>query len=78
MKISTTSYGTYKPVVQKNNISANQKTADQFDTKITNEEKKFFTSLYPEHIENIEKYNFYNRDGSKKNFSLGSLIDRRG
>ena len=78
MKISTNAIGNYKPVIQKQNIQTKQSLPEKTEPKITLEEKKFFSNLYPEDAEKIEKYNFYDRDGAMKGFSLGSLIDRRG
>ena len=80
MKISTNSFGNYKPIVaQKNNnvLNIESKKAEEV-LKISNEEKKFFTKLYPEEKDQVDNYHFYNKEGDKNGVSLGSLFDRRG
>lgn len=80
MKISTNSIGNYNPVISKNNTNVNQiQTKKSTDiAKVTNEEKKFFSKLYPNDTEQIENYHFYNKAGDKNGVSLGSLFDKRG
>lgn len=78
MKISTTSFGNYKPVQPNQNIKFNQTIKQTSDPQITNEEKRYFSNLYPEQKEKIDNYHFYSREGSKNGVSLGSLFDRRG
>lgn len=81
MKISTNSIGNYKPVIaQRNNqVNKTQETKKiKLDAKITNDEKTFFKKLYPQQEEEINKYHFYNKNGTKNGVSLGSLFDRRG
>jgi hypothetical protein len=79
MKISTNSFGNYKPIVaQKNNVSQFESKKAVETLKVSNEEKKFFTNLYPENKDQIINYHFYNKEGDKNGVSLGSLFDRRG
>ena len=80
MKISTNSFGNYNPIRANQTVNINkvepQKNNDSL--KVTSEEKKFFTNMYPENKEQIDGYHFYNKDGDKKGVSLGSLFDKRG
>jgi len=78
MKVSTTSFGNYKPVRTNQATQLNESKLQNNDPKITNEEKKYFSKLYPDEKEIIENYHFYNRNGDKNGVSLGSLVDRRG
>ena len=80
MKITTNSFGNYKPQITqtKNNISQLNAKNKIEAPKITSEEKKFFTKMYPEDSEQINNYHFYHKDGSKIGVSLGSLFDKRG
>lgn len=80
MKITTNSFGNYKPTLTNQINKAVQLQSKQKDTsiKITPEEKKFFTQLYPNNEEQISNYDFYNKDGGKSSFSVGSLFDKRG
>jgi len=78
MKVSTTSFGNYKPVRTNQTTQLNESKLKNNDPKITNEEKKYFSKLYPDEKEIIENYHFYNRNGDKNGVSLGSLVDRRG
>lgn len=80
MKISTNSFGNYKPVniPKQNDITKTNKIKSENKVDITKEEKKFFTKLYPENEEQINQYHFYNKDGNKKGMLIGSLFDKRG
>lgn len=80
MKVSTNSIGNYNPVIaNKNNITPTIKTEKSAEAlKVSTEEKKFFTKLYPDEKDQINNYHFYNKDGDKNGVSLGSLFDRRG
>ena len=78
MKISTNSFGNYNQVRPNQNVQINQKIQKNNDPKITNEEKKYFSNLYPDQKEKIENYHFYNREGNKSSVSLGALFDKRG
>jgi hypothetical protein len=79
MKISTNSIGNYKPIIaQKNNNVQQVEPKKSEAIKISNEEKNFFTKLYPEEKDQIANYHFYNKEGDKNGVSLGSLFDRRG
>ena len=80
MKISTNSIGNYNPIRTNQNANINKVEIkkDEDSLKVTNEEKKFFTELYPENKEQIDGYHFYNKEGDKKGVSLGSLFDKRG
>lgn len=46
--------------------------------KITGEELKFFTNLYPENKSEIIDYHFYQKSGRMSGVSVGSLFDKRG
>ena len=81
MKIATNNIGNYKPIVtQRNNtvskLSKNEK--PNVDSKITKEEKHFFSKLFPEQKEEVTKHHFYNNKGNMNGFSIGSLFDKRG
>ncbi len=81
MKISTNSIGNYNPIQARRNNQINkteQAKKIKLDTKISNDEKKFFQKLYPQQKEDINKYHFYNKNGTKNGVSLGSLFDKRG
>jgi hypothetical protein len=80
MKISTNSVGNYKPIRSNQNLNINQIETQRNEEaiKITSEEKKFFTKMYPDNKEQIDTYHFYNKEGDKKGVSLGSLFDKRG
>lgn len=80
MKVSTNSIGNYKPVItqKSNNIQNIQAKKAAEALKVSIEEKKFFTKLYPEEKDQIDNYHFYNKDGDKNGVSLGSLFDKRG
>jgi hypothetical protein len=79
MKISTNSFGNYNPVISQNKTNISRIESKKNETvKVTNEEKKFFTQLYPNEEEKIVNYHFYSKDGDKNGVSLGSLFDRRG
>ena len=80
MKVSTNSIGNYKPIIaQKSNTTANIQAKKSVEAlKVSTEEKKFFTKLYPDEKDQINDYHFYNKEGDKSGVSLGSLFDRRG
>lgn len=79
MKISTNSIGNYNPIISKNNnVNQVQSKKNNEIPKVTNEEKKFFSKLYPNDTEQINNYHFYNKAGDKNGVSLGSLFDKRG
>ena len=80
MDISTNSVGNYNPILaqKKNNIAQIETIKTDDTVKITNEEKIFFTKMYPNEEEQISNYHFYNKDGDKNGVSVGSLFDRRG
>lgn len=80
MKISTNSIGNYKPITthQKQNVSDVKSKNNEDALKVTSEEKKFFTKMYPNDKEQIQQYHYYTKDGSKNNVAIGSLFDRRG
>ena len=80
MKVSTNSIGNYKPVItQKTNNTQNIQAKKATEAlKVSTEEKKFFTKLYPEEKDQINNYHFYNKEGDKNGVSLGSLFDKRG
>jgi len=80
MKISTNSFGNYNPIIAQKQSSINPAEPKKTENavKVTNEEKNFFTKLYPDEKEQIDNYHFYNKEGDKNGVSLGSLFDRRG
>ncbi|MBA4252236.1 MAG: hypothetical protein C0425_11620 [Chlorobiaceae bacterium] len=80
MKIETNSLGNYKPLTTPSDASkvASLNKPKEELGKITNEEKNFFTNLYPSNKEEIMSYHFYQRDGKMSGVSLGSIINRRG
>jgi hypothetical protein len=78
MKIHTNSFGNYNPIKTQITAAINQNQEVKNDLKITNEEKNFFTKLYPNQKDTIENYHFYDKKGDINGNSLGSLFDRRG
>lgn len=83
MKISSNAVGNYSPYASKvNNVPKTQKLAEAKESKntdiISNEEKKFFTKMYPENKSEIIDYHFYKSSGKMSGVSVGSLFDRRG
>ena len=56
MKISTNSFGNYNPIRanQNNNVNKVEIKKNEDSLRVTNEEKKFFTNMYPENKEQIE------------------------
>ncbi len=45
---------------------------------ISSDEKAFFEKLYPENINEIRNYHFYQKSGKMQGVTVGSLFDRRG
>ena len=80
MNISTNQIGNYKPVnnIANKNVNKVEKPKTEIINDITKDEKKFFTNLYPNEKNQISDYQFYNKDGDKKNLQIGSLFDKRG
>ncbi len=79
MKISTNSFGNYNPIIKpKQNNVPNIEPKKNNIIKMTSEEKKFFTKMYPNEKEQIVNYHFYSRKGDKNGVALGSLFDKRG
>jgi len=79
MKISTNSFGNYKPIIPKKTINPSAETKNTKDIiNVTNEEKTFFTKLYPDQKEQIDQYHFYSKEGNKNGVAIGSLFDKRG
>ncbi|MBX2975356.1 MAG: hypothetical protein KF721_04425 [Ignavibacteriaceae bacterium] len=80
MTITTNSIGNYSPIIQPKVVQqAQQKMeVDKSAEKITGEEKKFFSELYPERKDEILDYHFYQRSGKMAGVTLGSNFDRRG
>jgi len=81
MKISTNNIGNYKPVITQRNNSVpklNKNEKINIDPKVSAEEKKFFSKLFPEQKEEITNYHFYNKKGNMNGLSVGSLFDKRG
>ena len=83
MKINANAVGNYSPyntkvnnVRPKQNIAGTNK-ASKTDL-ISNEEKKFFTKIYPENKHEIMDYHYYKPSGRMSGVSVGSLFDRRG
>ena len=84
MRISTNNIGNYGPGYSpevkakprtNNDVALNalQKKGD-----INNDEKKFFSELYPEKKNEIADYHFYQKSGKMSGVALGSLFDKRG
>ena len=83
MKINANAVGNYSPYNTKvNNVKPKQNIAETNETKkadlISNEEKKFFTKIYPENKSEIMDYHYYKPSGRMSGVSVGSLFDRRG
>jgi hypothetical protein len=79
MKIGTNPIGNYSPVYKKAPIVKPNEQLKVADSKaITNDEKAFFSRMYPENKEQIMDHHFYMKDGNMKGVAVGSLFDRRG
>ncbi len=80
MRISTNSIGNYRPAnnISNKNLNPVEKTKNELKPEITNDEKNFFTQMYPEDKNTISNYQFYNKDGDKMSVQVGSLFDKRG
>lgn len=82
MKIGATAAGNYNPFQVKNVTKKPKvdfaKELNNTDQVINKDEKKFFTSLYPENKTEIIDYHFYQRSGKMSGVAVGTNIDRRG
>jgi hypothetical protein len=79
MKIGTNPIGNYSPIYKKAVVAkpeAKLKVAD--NEAISNNEKAFFSKMYPNNKEQILEHHFYMKDGNMKGVTIGSLFDRRG
>lgn len=77
MKINTNSFGNYNTSYVKN--AAPKPAAEKGGTAvITDSEKNFFASMYPDKKNEIVNYEFYSSKGKAASVTVGSLIDRRG
>ncbi|MFH0734135.1 MAG: hypothetical protein V1773_07510 [bacterium] len=81
MMITSNTIGNYNPYSINNSRTVsdlkNTQTADN-NTKVTSEEKEFFTKMYPENKTEIIDYHYYQRTGKMSGVSVGSMFDRRG
>lgn len=82
MKIGATALGNYNPF-QIKNVAAKPKVdfakeLTESNPIINNDEKNFFTKLYPENQTEIIDYHFYQKSGKMSGVSLGTNFDRRG
>ncbi len=81
MRITSNTVGNYNPYSINNSKSVselkNSQTTDT-STKVTKEEKEFFSKMYPENQPEIIDYHYYQRSGKMSGVSVGSLFDRRG
>jgi len=83
MKIENNIVGNYGPAINKNQALLNKPTGEitekiKDDTKLSQDEKKYFANLYPENVKEIMDYHFYERNGKMSGVKLGSMFDRRG
>ena len=83
MKIENNGVGNYGPTIKKNQALLNKPTGEisekvKDDTKLSQDEKKYFANLYPESTKEIMDYHFYERNGKMSGVKLGSNFDRRG
>lgn len=80
MKITANNItGIYAPsFVNKQKPVENTQKADIVKNPVSNDEKNFFTSLYPENKEEIMSYHYYSKQGKMSGTALGSLFDKRG
>lgn len=77
MKINTNSIGNYNTSYVKN--AASKPAAEKGSTAvISDSEKKFFASMYPDKKNEIINYDFYSPKGKSASVTVGSKIDRRG
>lgn len=75
MKINTNVIGNYST----NYVRHVNNEMRQVENKtITNDEKKFFSELYPNKKEEVMNYQFYNAKGKVSGLHVGSLFDKRG
>jgi len=78
MRIESSTIGNYSPYsINKLQTTAPAKQQEKAD-QVTNEEKEFFTKLYPENKTEILDYHFYKSSGKMSGVSLGSIFDKRG
>lgn len=83
MMIGANPIGNYSPYSNKvENVKQSAKAAETKETKktdlISNDEKKFFTKMYPENKNEIIDYHYYKSTGKMSGVSVGSLFDKRG
>ncbi len=81
MKINATASGNYNPFQMKN-VAPKPKVDFVKQLTETNpindDEKKFFSNLYPENKTEIIDYHFYQKSGKMSGVALGTNLDRRG
>ncbi|MFZ5947258.1 MAG: hypothetical protein ACOYU5_04755 [Stygiobacter sp.] len=75
MKINTNVIGNYSTPYVKHVSNENRQVENKV---ITNDEKKFFSDLYPARKEEVMNYQFYNAKGKVSGLHVGSLFDKRG
>ncbi len=92
MGISINSIGNYNPYATKVGVTHHTKATSTIkevsknvsvnniakENAISTKEKEFFAKLYPDNINTIMDYHYYQRSGEMAGVSVGSLIDRRG
>jgi hypothetical protein len=79
MKITSNVIGNYGPSYLKPAQAGKADSVAKTTTNnISNEEKKFFASLYPAQKDEVLNYQFYNAKGKIAGTHVGSLFDRRG
>ena len=81
MKINANAVGNYSPYNMKaNNVRPKQNLAETNEAKktdlISNEEKKFFTKIYPENKSEIMDYHYYKPSGRMSGV-LGQKFGRK-
>ncbi len=80
MKITPNTFtGTYAPsyINREKPVEHTQK-AETIKPAVSNEEKKYFSELYPENKEEIMNYHYYSKHGKMSGTALGSFFDKRG
>lgn len=77
MKISMNAVNNYT-LQSLNKIDNQSNIKNESAGALSNDEKNFFTEVYPKNRSEIMDYHFYSNTGKMSGVSVGSNIDRRG
>jgi len=82
MKINTNFAGNYNPYKITNQKAQVHKTEaihkPENVVELSKTEKDFFKNIYPENVNDIVNYHFYQKNGEMSGVNVGSIIDKRG